>query len=555
MATLQALLDDPSLELTVHALGEGRAFPEHAADAGAIVFDAVRSADLDEDRPWLDHGDLRLTEAPYERPRPRPDPLLTPAPAALVYALTPLRREVPAALVRRAEESGVALLALGPTVNLARLEAAALRALVRDAGPAGKAAAAGQRYLLGALQGPKPERELLERLQRLSGESAVLVAPWGAVLARAGSLSWHGTAEQIQRLPEGRMRLGGQDARALRVAAAGRLRSVLLVTGGDDASLPWLELCRTLLAVTAVRRAAEAEGEAAKRGALLAEWLTGPQSAASLAPRLEQAGLDLENPYAVAVAELGPEIGRRRSRGDRRLRLDRLRAAGDDLFASLGLGALSETLAEHCVWAFGTTAPEAHAAALLHALEAAAPSGERPPSGEGTPSRQGAPPRPTGPSRQGTPPRQAARAGEGLRLGVSLPHHDITTIADAYRQARLALQTVVAPPGLAHFDTFDPVYWVLAQQPEENLVAFRDRLIGPVKAADDGKLWRTLVAYLRHPDDLQSLAARLHIHVNTLRYRLKRIEALLREPLQRPETLAKLHLAEQVDAMLEQRAP
>ncbi|MEJ2357404.1 MAG: helix-turn-helix domain-containing protein [Deinococcales bacterium] len=122
---------------------------------------------------------------------------------------------------------------------------------------------------------------------------------------------------------------------------------------------------------------------------------------------------------------------------------------------------------------------------------------------------------------------------------------------DAYRQAALAAQAVEASSGVGRFDAFDPVYWVLSQQPEPNLRAFRDRLVGPIKSADDGKLWRTLVAYLANPDDLQTLAERLHIHVNTLRYRLKRIEGLIHQPLQRPETLAMLHLAEQVDAMLE----
>ena len=41
------------------------------------------------------------------------------------------------------------------------------------------------------------------------------------------------------------------------------------------------------------------------------------------------------------------------------------------------------------------------------------------------------------------------------------------------------------------------------------------------------------------------------MHVNTLRYRLKRIEELVQEPLARPETVAKLYLALQIDAMLE----
>ncbi|MEJ2288889.1 MAG: hypothetical protein P8Y02_09645 [Deinococcales bacterium] len=320
MATLKALLDDASLALTVHA-------PPPGGRVDQVAFDAVRSADLAEDRPWLGGSDLRTTEAAYTRPRPRPDPLFAPAPAALVYALTPQRRDVPEVLVKRARGDGVVLLALAPTVNMARLEASALRILADEAGNAATAAASPQRYLLRSLQSPKPERELLERLQRLTGESATLLAPWGTVLARAGDLRWRGTAEQAAELREGRMRLGGRDVRVLRVVVDGRLRSLLLATGTRDASLPWLELTRTLLAVTALTRSAEARGEEAQRSALLAEWLAAPQAADALTSRLQAAGLDLDNPYAVIVAEVGSRPAPARARDQRHHRLERLRAA------------------------------------------------------------------------------------------------------------------------------------------------------------------------------------------------------------------------------------
>jgi len=507
VATLQALLDDRALGLSVHA-------PPPDGAAGEVAFETVRSADLAADRPWLSSGDLRWTEAPYQRPRPRPDPLLSPPPAALIYALTPRRREVPGALAARAREAGVALLAMAPTVSVGRLEVAALRLLAAEAGAGAVAAASVQRYLLRALAGPKPERDILDRLHHLTGEGAVLLAPWGEVLARAGDLPFRGPPERAARLPEGSMRLGGRAARVLRVVAEGRLRFLLVAGGADHAALPWLELARTLLAVTALTRDAEARGEDAQRSAMLAEWLAAPQTAAALEPRLRGAGFDLDNPYAVAVAELGPRLRATRSRERRHSPLERLRSAGDELFRSLGLGALSDTRDERCLWVVAGGDPTAHDQRLLHALEAAA-----------------------------TP-------GEPVRLGFSLPRRDLPGIQDAYRQAMLAAQAVTGAAGVSHFDTFDPIHWVLSQQPEANLRAFRDSLVGALQAADDGKLWRTLRAYLANPDDLQTLAGHLHIHVNTLRYRLKRIEALVGRPLQRPETLARLFLAEEIDAVL-----
>ncbi|MEJ2666618.1 MAG: helix-turn-helix domain-containing protein [Deinococcales bacterium] len=511
MARLQALLDDPSLTLGVHV-------PPATGTAGEVVFDAVRSADLAADRPWLAPGDLRWTEAGYRRSRPRPDPLFAPAPAVLVYALTPQRRDVPPALLMRATELGTALLSLPPSVGVARLEASALRLLAAEADVAARGAGSVQRFLLRALDSPKPERDLLERVHRLTGESSVLVAPWGTVLARAGDLPWRPDAQPATELPEGRMRLAGTEAWVLRVTAAGRVRSVLLASARREQSLPLLELTRTLLAVTALSREAEARGEQARRAALLAEWLARPRAAAELASRLAAAGLVAGNPYTVAVAQLGAPPGARRSRLERGPTLDALRAAGDELFQSLGDGALSEVRSEQGLWVFRSGAAGPQGEALRRALEAAAPQ-------------------------------------TLLRLGLSRPHHDPTGVADAYRQAVLALQSLPGPEGTARFETFDPVSWVLTQQPEENLRAFRDGLVGTLISADDGRLWRTLVAYLASPDDLRTLARELHIHPNTLRYRLKRIESLVGQPLRRPDTLARLHLAVQVDAALARSEP
>src|SRR5690606_8870183 len=106
--------------------------------------------------------------------------------AALVYGLTPRRRSLPERLVQRADELGVALLTAPPSVALARVEEAALRLLVGAAPGAAALLASPQSYLLAALGGPKPERELLERVNRLTGVDLVLLTPWGEVMARAG---------------------------------------------------------------------------------------------------------------------------------------------------------------------------------------------------------------------------------------------------------------------------------------------------------------------------------------------------------------------------------
>lgn len=483
-------------------------------------FSAVRHADRLADRPWLAEGDLRLTEAAFTLPRPTSDPLFEPPPAALIYVLEPRRRTVPEALLKRCAAADVALLVASPSTSPERVEEVALQALLVEVGTGLGLLASVQRYLLAALDGPKPEREVLDRFNRLSGVSFALLTPWGETVARAGSRISRLTHLDLDSLPEGSMRLKSHAALVTRVNVRGRTRGVLVAFAGSDEALPWLELSRGLLMAAALQRSAEAQQDRSRKGALLAEWLAGPQAAAMLVPRLRDAGLDVDNEYVVAVAEVGPKAKQGKAATARaQLLLERLREAADEYFLAAGHGALSETRADHDVWVFAAGAPRAQAQPLLRALKAAA--------------------------------KDDAGATSPVRLGLSLPRRDLKGVADAYHQAVLALQAIPGAEGLAWFDQFDPVYWVLKQQPPGNLETVRDRLVGPVKEADDGKLWRTLSAYLDSPNDQTALAKELHIHVNTLRYRLKRIEALIEEPLDRPETLAKLYLAQQIDAMLE----
>src|SRR5690606_10918059 len=301
-ATLRPLLERDDLQLT---LLEGD--PDTA-------YGSVAVAGRDADRPWLRAGDLRLHEGRFALPRPPTDPVLDPPPAAVVHALSPRQRAVPVALVERCRAAGVALLSSPPTVSPEAVEEAALQALVDSAGGALAGLATLQRQLLATLEGPKPERDVLERVSRLSGMGMALLSPWGEVVARAGDTTGRLGGTDPTTLAEGRMRLGGRDALVARVAVRGRLRSALIALkagpapaarlrgGGRGAlgwrapvrsrvrsalsafeagpgSATWLEGARTLLDAAALQRSAEAQQGRSRMGALLAEWLAGPQAA------------------------------------------------------------------------------------------------------------------------------------------------------------------------------------------------------------------------------------------------------------------------------------
>ncbi|MBA8955763.1 PucR family transcriptional regulator [Actinomadura namibiensis] len=77
--------------------------------------------------------------------------------------------------------------------------------------------------------------------------------------------------------------------------------------------------------------------------------------------------------------------------------------------------------------------------------------------------------------------------------------------------------------------TVDSYALLLAAVPERVRRSFRDRLLGPLEEYDGGRnaeLVHTLEVFLACSGSWNRTAARLHVHVNTLRYRIRRIEEL-----------------------------
>ncbi|CAM2775029.1 hypothetical protein DERA104750_02150 [Deinococcus radiodurans] len=91
------------------------------------------------------------------------------------------------------------------------------------------------------------------------------------------------------------------------------------------------------------------------------------------------------------------------------------------------------------------------------------------------------------------------------------------------------------------FGELDPLYALLTGGALDTL---RSQTLARLAAlGDDGRTEATLRAYLAHRGTLNELAARQHVHVNTLRYRLRRAEEVLGGSLTDPALLARLYLA------------
>ncbi len=91
---------------------------------------------------------------------------------------------------------------------------------------------------------------------------------------------------------------------------------------------------------------------------------------------------------------------------------------------------------------------------------------------------------------------------------------------------------------------------LLASVPAAELRSLRERLLRPLREYDgrhNAELLVTLAAFLACNGSWSACASRLYVHVNTVRYRISRIEALTGRDLSA--------LADQVDFFLALREP
>ena len=132
-----------------------------------------------------------------------------------------------------------------------------------------------------------------------------------------------------------------------------------------------------------------------------------------------------------------------------------------------------------------------------------------------------------------TAPRLEPGLGSGrLLIGLGEPARGTGGLREAVEEARLARRLAEVRPGRASVLTCDEVdshALLLATTPQEVRAMFRQRLLGPVRdydARNNTDLMATLEDFLSCSGSWSRCARRLHIHVNTLRYRIGRVEEL-----------------------------
>jgi PucR family transcriptional regulator, purine catabolism regulatory protein len=151
--------------------------------------------------------------------------------------------------------------------------------------------------------------------------------------------------------------------------------------------------------------------------------------------------------------------------------------------------------------------------------------------------------------------RAARAAGGPVALGYGAVRTGTAEIASGAREAEQALtmgRRLFGPDSATAFKNLGLYRLLYALQPLPELRGFRDDALGRLGAKDRrGVLLETLAAYLATNGSPTDAADRLHLHRNTVLYRLGRIEDLLGVDLRNAEVRLALHLALKISEILE----
>ena len=147
-------------------------------------------------------------------------------------------------------------------------------------------------------------------------------------------------------------------------------------------------------------------------------------------------------------------------------------------------------------------------------------------------------------------PLEAGLGADGrLTLGASAPAASAGGLRGALEEARHARRIASSRVGricVSGPEELASHVLLLAAVPDEVRRAFRSRLLDKVIGYDlehQADLVRTLGAFLRYDGSWTRCAAALHVHVNTLRYRIGRIEELTGRDLSKLEDRVDFYLA------------
>jgi hypothetical protein len=453
--------------------------------------------------------------------------------------------QVPAEVIRACARHGIPLLAVPAETSFAAVTEEVGRRLSGDRATAMTRVLGRRRLLLSAVAEGAGLDAMFQLMSRELGAECWLLTGLGRVvggtspsLPRPLALELACEYLKADRLPATAEvtapGAGGGKYSLLEVGGEPRITSWFLACAGREQDWPH-ELRESVAELAADVALERARLDAARTGdRKLAEAIAGMlvsggegTAPAEIASLMRTAGLPPDGRYVVIALTVeadrvtGPNAGRWRY----------------DLAAELALplaeGTLAAPLGEEIILlvpAPENTAPE-NTALENTASEGTAPDGT---GSEGDDPDDASPAHAFAARIRGVDPVVASdRSRIRVSAGVSAPAVGVTALAGALHEAssarRLAALRGTTAVSVVTSDEVASHELLLATVPPSVLRSFRARLLGPLLAYDDrhrAELLPTLREFLACSGSWNACAAKMYVHVNTVRYRIRRIEEL-----------------------------
>jgi purine catabolism regulator len=146
-----------------------------------------------------------------------------------------------------------------------------------------------------------------------------------------------------------------------------------------------------------------------------------------------------------------------------------------------------------------------------------------------------------------------ALLGRTHLVGVSGTFTELTDVARFVDEAVTAWRVAArrqdgdGTGSVVRLDTVDFATWLMARRDDTGVAERFDRHFGVLARSPD--LVETVVVFLAADQDVKRTAGRLFVHPNTIRYRLRKVEQLLGEPMASARMVANLYLAFQDEVL------
>jgi PucR family transcriptional regulator, purine catabolism regulatory protein len=375
-----------------------------------------------------------------------------------------------------------------------------------------------QRTLLGALEEARPEEALIGRLATIVGGGAILYRPAGVVVTEAGGAPAAAVWEALDRRrgdPEP-FEVEPWQVTASPIVVDGEVRFWLALAGRSEPAAagitrPLVQVTERLLRVIELARDARVMEERVRRSELLRELLDERRAPEVSPERLELFGFSPSRPWRVAlIAVDGWTGGDGGPAGGDGVLADALRVLG----GTVAGGGRPHLLGQH-----------------RHHLALVFEEGD-----DGLPVE-----------------RWTAALGEAgieARAAVGRPVRQPGGLLESRGDALLALDFLrrmgAASGRVLCFEEFAFIDALLAAADPAQLGARTRVVLDPLR--NHPQLFETLVTYLAADLNVNDAAERLHIHANSLRYRLSRVEEALGRPLRSLATVVDLYVALRAEA-------